>query len=170
MESSRRVGLPPAYEDADIDALCQLIGTYCETKPIICSGQGTSHSHLYETALMLDRLISINDRIPLSPYVTLLSLVLGRIPDCRSFFVGLYFFSPLFGGCGRIYNSDPIINRMLFQREHLAFSLCICTAHLHPRVPQAYRTLHQSRGVSCLFLPSLSTHYYPPCPLSYPPS
>ncbi|KAF8473026.1 cyclin-domain-containing protein [Russula ochroleuca] len=43
MESSRRVGLPPAYEDADIDALCQLI------------------------ALMLDRLISINDRIPLSP-------------------------------------------------------------------------------------------------------
>ncbi|KAH8993473.1 cyclin-domain-containing protein [Lactarius akahatsu] len=43
MESARRVGLPPAYEDADIDALCQLI------------------------ALMLDRLISINDRIPLSP-------------------------------------------------------------------------------------------------------
>jgi len=43
MESSRGVGLPPAYEDADIDALCQLI------------------------ALMLDRLISINDRIPLSP-------------------------------------------------------------------------------------------------------
>ena len=28
MESARRVGLPPAYEDADIDALCQLIGTY----------------------------------------------------------------------------------------------------------------------------------------------
>ncbi|KAH9971070.1 cyclin-domain-containing protein [Lactifluus volemus] len=43
MESSRRVGLPPAYEDANIDTLCQLI------------------------ALMLDRLISINDRIPLSP-------------------------------------------------------------------------------------------------------
>lgn len=43
MESSRRVGLPPVYEDADTDALCQLI------------------------ALMLDRLISINDRIPLSP-------------------------------------------------------------------------------------------------------
>jgi hypothetical protein len=37
---------------------------------------------------MLDRLISINDRIPLSPYVTLpLSLILGRIPDRRSFFV-----------------------------------------------------------------------------------
>ncbi|KAI0267022.1 cyclin-domain-containing protein [Gloeopeniophorella convolvens] len=43
MESAGRVGLPSAYEDADIDALCQLI------------------------ALMLDRLISINDRIPLSP-------------------------------------------------------------------------------------------------------
>jgi len=43
MESSRRVGLPPVYEDADTDALCQLI------------------------ALMLDRLMSINDRIPLSP-------------------------------------------------------------------------------------------------------
>ena len=28
MESARGVGLPPAYEDADIDALCQLIGMY----------------------------------------------------------------------------------------------------------------------------------------------
>jgi hypothetical protein len=32
MESARRVGLPPAYEDADIDALCQLIGT-CDLIP-----------------------------------------------------------------------------------------------------------------------------------------
>lgn len=32
MESARRVGLPPAYEDADMDALCQLIGT-CDLFP-----------------------------------------------------------------------------------------------------------------------------------------
>ncbi|KAI0044535.1 cyclin-domain-containing protein [Auriscalpium vulgare] len=43
MESSSKVGLPPAYEDADIDHLCQLM------------------------ALMFERLMSINDRIPLSP-------------------------------------------------------------------------------------------------------
>ena len=34
MESARRVGLPPAYEDADIDALCQLIGTLRPNNPI----------------------------------------------------------------------------------------------------------------------------------------
>lgn len=43
MESEGRVGLPPAYEDADVDSLAQLM------------------------ALMLERLMSINDRIPLSP-------------------------------------------------------------------------------------------------------
>jgi hypothetical protein len=61
MESAR-VGLPPAYEDADIDALCQLIGT-CDLI------QHTNYNNipLDTTALMLDRLISINDRIPLSP-------------------------------------------------------------------------------------------------------
>lgn len=30
-------------------------------------------------------------------------------------------------------------------RENLAFPLRICSADLHPRVPKAYRTLHQSR-------------------------
>ena len=89
MESSRRVGLPPAYEDADIDALCQLIGTYCEA--IICSRRRTIHSPRAETALMLDRLISINDRIPLSPYVSLPLSLVGRIPDFRSFFVDFFF-------------------------------------------------------------------------------
>ena len=73
MESSRRVGLPPVYEDADADALCQLIGTFCEV-PLITTLSPTLKGRLiipcYEkkkTALMLDRLISINDRIPLSP-------------------------------------------------------------------------------------------------------
>jgi len=67
MESSRRVGLPPVYEDADTDALCQLIGTYCEAINYYSQLEGTAHFLYEKTALMLDRLISINDRIPLSP-------------------------------------------------------------------------------------------------------
>ena len=63
----------------------------------------------YQTALMLDRLISINDRIPLSPYVSLpLSLVPGCITDFRSFLVDFIFL----GGRGRVYHLDPMINRM----------------------------------------------------------
>jgi hypothetical protein len=41
MESSRREGLPPAYEDADIDALCQLIGTYCEAIILLPTRDGS---------------------------------------------------------------------------------------------------------------------------------
>lgn len=35
------------------------------------------------------------------------------------------------------------------QRKHLALPLCLCTADLHPRLSQAHRALHQSRGVFC---------------------
>ncbi|KAI0315690.1 cyclin-domain-containing protein [Amylostereum chailletii] len=43
MEAHHRVGLPPAYQDADLDHLAQLMG------------------------LMLGRVTALNDRIPLSP-------------------------------------------------------------------------------------------------------
>ena len=70
MESSRRVGLPPAYEDADMDALCQLIGTFFFIFYSPFTNKTLTLFPMYETALMLDRLISINDRIPLSPCVS----------------------------------------------------------------------------------------------------
>jgi hypothetical protein len=104
MESSRRVGLPPVYEDADTDALCQLIGTYCEliTTPNL-KGPLTPGMKK-KTALMLDRLISINDRIPLSPYVSLLCLWFqGRLADLCRFLPFLFFL----GGRGRVYHLDP---------------------------------------------------------------
>ena len=74
MESARRVGLPPAYEDADIDALCQLIGTLRPNNPRKTNFNNLPYSYT-TTALMLDHLISINDRIPLSPCVSTQALL-----------------------------------------------------------------------------------------------
>jgi hypothetical protein len=54
---------------------------------------------------MLDRLISINDRIPLSPYVTLPPVSDSRTHNLTfAFFLSTYLFFSLFGGRGRMYH------------------------------------------------------------------
>ena len=154
MESSRREGLPPAYEDADIDALCQLIGTYYEAI-IFAPDKGRLTLIVLNSAHA--RPLDIHQR----PYPTLtvcfspLSLFLGRIADLHPYFVDFFFLR----GRGRVYHLDPMINRTPPQREHLAFPLRICTADLHPRVSQAYRTLHQPRSVCPILSPLPSTHF-----------
>lgn len=60
MEAPAGVGLPPAFEDSDIDHLLELIGTAPYLKSP-CRSNDPAH-----TALMLDRLTSINDQIPLA--------------------------------------------------------------------------------------------------------
>jgi hypothetical protein len=113
MESARRVGLPPAYEDADIDALCQLIGT-CD---LIQKNKIIINLHT-TTALMLDRLISINDRIPLSPCVSTHALLsIPTHPDLIYPFFSYIFFPIFCMACPsyfrdfswRTYRHDPMM-------------------------------------------------------------
>jgi hypothetical protein len=106
MESSRRVGLPPVYEDANTDALCQLIGTFYEAINYYRQPEGTAHS-LYEKKNSAHaRPLDIHQR----PYPTLpvsvssLSLVSGHIADICCFLPYLFFL----GGRGRMYHLDHL--------------------------------------------------------------
>lgn len=72
-DSSARIEIPANFEDAPVDYLVQLIGVlsfHLQLQPL-------TRQMLYYIADMIDRLMSHNDLIPLSPYVApcFLSLV-----------------------------------------------------------------------------------------------
>ena len=64
MESPERVEVPAAFEDVDVDVLVQLIGS----QRVLWSASSAAYTDLgFIEADMMERLMAINDQIPLSP-------------------------------------------------------------------------------------------------------
>src|SRR6266702_5383688 len=101
MESARRVGLPPAYEDADIDALCQLIGTFGPIptkKEIIINLCTTNSAHARPPDFHQRPYPAFTVRVLLS----FLSMPTHR-SDLTLFFFSFFFFSISFFACSFLF-------------------------------------------------------------------